>query len=103
MGQSYNALLNFFDNSILLPNPQCNDENCCKRQKEFDEKLFPSRKPVKKEEKKVEEVKPIENEWGITIECSEEESANKPVTVDAKESNMSLDDLKNQLGGMMKK
>ncbi len=33
--QSYNALLNFFDNSILLPNPSCNDDYCIKRQQEF--------------------------------------------------------------------
>jgi len=32
---SYNAFVNFFDNSILLPNPYCNDENCVKLQKEF--------------------------------------------------------------------
>ena len=37
--QSYNALLNFFDDSILLPNPQCNDENCVKMQKDFEEKV----------------------------------------------------------------
>jgi hypothetical protein len=33
--QSYNALLNFFDDSVLLPNPQCNDENCVKLQNDF--------------------------------------------------------------------
>jgi len=38
--QSYNALLNFFDNSILLPNPSCNDENCLKRQMEFEKKVL---------------------------------------------------------------
>jgi ubiquitin-like modifier-activating enzyme 5 len=32
---SYNAFVNFFDNSVLLPNPFCNDENCLKLQKEF--------------------------------------------------------------------
>lgn len=37
--QSYNALLNFFDNSILLPNPTCNDDNCVKRQEEFNNKV----------------------------------------------------------------
>lgn len=50
-----------------------------------------------------EEVVPIANEWGITIEKSQDESANKPVTVDAKENNMSLDELRNQLGGMFGK
>ncbi len=38
--QSYNALLNFFDNSILLPNPTCNDDNCVKRQEEFNNKVI---------------------------------------------------------------
>ena len=37
--QSYNALLNFFDNSILLPNPTCYDENCVKMQQVFEEKV----------------------------------------------------------------
>lgn len=37
--QSYNALLNFFDDSILLPNPQCYDENCMRLQNEFAEKV----------------------------------------------------------------
>lgn len=102
--QSYNALLNFFDNQILSPNPECNDECCIQRQKEFQENKFPSRKPIKKEivEEKIENI-PITNEWGITIACEEEESASKQKTVDAKENEMSLDDLKNQLGGMFGK
>lgn len=37
---SYNALLNFFDDSILLPNPQCNDSNCIKSQIEFNEAVI---------------------------------------------------------------
>lgn len=37
--QSYNALSNFFDNSILLPNDQCNDDNCVKLQNDFAEKV----------------------------------------------------------------
>jgi ubiquitin-like modifier-activating enzyme 5 len=36
---SYNAFLNYFDNSILLPNPTCNDDICVKRQKEFADKV----------------------------------------------------------------
>ena len=38
--QSYNALLNFFDDSILLPNPECKDENCVKLQDSFKEKVI---------------------------------------------------------------
>ena len=38
--QSYNALLNFFDNSILLPNPTCNDDNCVRLQNEFAKEVL---------------------------------------------------------------
>ena len=54
---NYNALLNYFTNETLQPNPHCSDENCVKCQKEFAEKKI-SRKPViekaevKQEEKK---------------------------------------------------
>ena len=44
---NYNALLNFFTNEELIPNPQCSDENCVKRQEEF-KKSGKSRKPQKK-------------------------------------------------------
>jgi ubiquitin-like modifier-activating enzyme 5 len=32
---SYNAFLNYFDNSILLPNPTCNDDRCVELQNEL--------------------------------------------------------------------
>ena len=44
---NYNALLNFFSNEILMPNPSCSDENCVKCQEEF-KKSRKSRKPKKK-------------------------------------------------------
>ena len=44
---NYNALLNFFSNDILMPNPHCSDENCVKCQNIFKESGV-SRKPVKK-------------------------------------------------------
>lgn len=37
---SYNAFLNFFDNSILLPNPTCNDDRCVELQEEFMKGVF---------------------------------------------------------------
>jgi ubiquitin-like modifier-activating enzyme 5 len=97
---SYNAFLNFFDNSILLPNSTCNDDNCVKLQKEFYEGKFESRKPIKKI-KEVEKEEVIDNEWGITVEeeVSESQTGSKSVEKTA----FSLDDLKNQLGGLYNK
>lgn len=37
---SYNAMVNFFDNSILLPNKECSDERCVRLQKDFEEGVF---------------------------------------------------------------
>lgn len=65
--------------------------------------MFPSRKPVKKLEEIVEPQQPISNEWGITIEDSVEDSTKDQKTVDSKSNTMSLDDLKNQLGGLFSK
>ena len=94
---NYNALLNYFTNEELMPNPQCSDENCIKCQEEF-KKSGKSRKPVKKvvkEEKK--EEKSFENTWGIKIVDESEQSAEVVEAKDIKTtSNMSLDDLKNQ-------
>lgn len=99
---SYNALLNYFSNDILMPNPQCSDDNCIKCQKEFaDNKI--SRKPIKKEAEKPKEVKKEENDWGIKI-VSESEGEAKVVEVkDCKEDKMSLDDLKKQFSMLNKK
>lgn len=65
--------------------------------------VFPSRKPEKtvKEEKEPEQ--PIANEWGIVIEDSVEDSTKDQKVVDAKANTLSLDDLKNQLGGLFSK
>lgn len=46
---------------------------------------------------------PIENEWGITIETTVEDSSQEQKTVDSKANTMSLDELKNQLGGLFSK
>lgn len=37
---SYNAFLNFFDNSILLPNPSCNDDRCVELQEQLVKGVF---------------------------------------------------------------
>jgi ubiquitin-like modifier-activating enzyme 5 len=98
---SYNAFLNFFDDSQLLPNPTCNDENCVRLQKELSEGKFSSRKPVKVEKKEENQNQPIENEWGITVEEDVEESKTETKTVE--KTAFSLDDLKSQLGSLYKK
>ena len=92
---NYNALLNYFTNEELIPNPQCSDENCVKCQEEF-KKNCKSRKPKKIaiQEKKGE--KKIENDWGIKIVDESEQSAEVVEVKDVKTNNMSLDDLKNE-------
>jgi ubiquitin-like modifier-activating enzyme 5 len=101
---SMNAFLDFFDNSILLPNPSCNDDNCVKLQHQFNNGELKSRKPLKPiKEEVVHETLPAENEWGITIEENIEETKTKvEKTVEVKD-NFSLDELKNQLGSLYKK
>ncbi len=101
---SYNAFLNFFDNSILLPNEACGDDNCVKRQEEFNSGNVKSRKiVVRKDESDNKEVV-VDNEWGITIEEEVTESKSEVKVVSKEEkSAFSLDDLKGQLGGLYKK
>ena len=96
---NYNALLNFFSNDILMPNPHCSDENCVKCQNIFKESGV-SRKPVKKTVEIETKHKESDNEWGIKIVEDSNESdniinSNKEVK-EMKESNMSLEDLKKQ-------
>jgi ubiquitin-like modifier-activating enzyme 5 len=96
---SYNAFLNFFDDSQLLPNSTCNDDNCVRLQKEFADCKFPSRKLVKVLKEEI--AQPIENEWGITVEQDVEESKTESKTVE--KTAFSLDDLKSQLGNLYQK
>lgn len=60
----YSALTDFFPTMNLKPNPNCDDSNCCKRQKEFAAKP----KPQKIIEAVAEE-RPVheDNEWGISL------------------------------------
>ena len=100
---NYNALLNYFTNEVLIPNPHCADPNCIKCQKEFEASKV-SRKPVKEEPKKEEAPKKEEvNDWGIKV-VEESSSDLKTVEVkDVKTSEMSLDDLKKQFSMLNKK
>merc|ERR1719378_836857 len=62
----YNAMQDFFPQMTLNPNPQCEDKNCLKKQKEYHEKL--AAMPQKIEEKEEEnEVVHDENQWGISL------------------------------------
>ena len=97
---SYNAFLNFFDDSILLPNPTCNIDNCVKLQEEFNKGNLKSRKCVKKAKEDVVDM-PIENEWNITV--AEDVEGTKKLTVAVEKTALSLDYLKNQLGDLYKK
>ena len=99
---NYNALLNFFSNDILIPNPNCSDENCVKCQEEFKKSNI-SRKPVKKEKEVKDEKKEEINDWGIKIVEESNESTEVKEVKDMSESNMSLEDLKKQFAMFNKK
>lgn len=100
---NYNALLNYFTNETLIPNPHCSDENCIKCQKEF-ESTKKSRKPViEKPQEKKEEKKEETNDWGIKVV---EESASEAKVLEVKDvstSQQSLEDLKKQFSMLNKK
>ena len=76
------------------PNPECNDLKCRENQ-EFYSKNPDKKRMKEKEETKQEEDKPIheENEWGITLDDAEDETAEKQEEkfVEVKDTN--LDDL----------
>lgn len=61
----YNAMDDFFPSMALKPNPQCDDNNCVKRQAEFQEqeRLNPKEEVVEE----VEEVIHEDNEWHIEL------------------------------------
>ena len=100
---NYNALLNYFTNETLMPNPHCSDENCIKCQKEF-ESTKKSRKPViEKPQEKKEDKKEETNDWGIKIV---EESASDAKVLEVKDvstSQQSLEDLKKHFSMLNKK
>lgn len=59
----YSALTDFFPTMNLKPNPNCDDANCCLRQKEV------AARPKKIKKIEVKEEGPIheDNEWGISL------------------------------------
>ncbi len=63
---NYNALKDYFPHEPLLPNPTCKDPKCVERQKLLigDPKL---RIALEASAPKEEEVKIVENEWGIEM------------------------------------
>lgn len=72
----YNALQDFFPIMTMKPNPNCDDNFCCKRQKIFKETEASKPKP---EPKSPDEDKPVvheDNDWGISLvsETTDEES-----------------------------
>jgi len=93
---SYNSFNDFFPNSILLPNPNCSDDNCILLQKEFLNGKLKSRKNVKVIKK--EEVVKFDNDWGITIESETTENVKvetKTNTIDT--SKVSIEELQKQM------
>ena len=62
----YNAMDDFFPSMALKPNPRCDDGNCVKRQKEWEEneRLKPQIQVVEEEEDKVTHE---DNEWHIEL------------------------------------
>merc|ERR1719220_508634 len=82
----YNALKDFFPNYEMKPNPQCEDQNCCKRQREFQngeihkfiqEKVkMAETEKVKNQEAENERLQNLQSmaeEFGFEVEDSEEE------------------------------
>jgi len=75
----YNALLDYFPKTSLLPNPECDNNWCKKRQKESQNKKIKTEPTVKSNPNKVLHE---ENEWGITVVGSSKESqTNVPISL----------------------
>ena len=101
----YAALKDFFNNQPLKPNPCCNDSNCRKRQREFQDGSRASVLERLKKEEIIEEEKEIENPFGIEMEDDEDNDevvTSEPTTVKAtvEKTEASLDDLMNQLDNL---
>jgi ubiquitin-like modifier-activating enzyme 5 len=103
---NYNALLNYFSDEVLIPNPQCNDENCIKCQKIFEESKISRKNKVKKKEENLKDdkkEKESNNDWGIKIVEECEESTQVKTVTETKENDMSLEELKKQFSMLNKK
>ena len=103
---NYNALLNYFSDEVLIPNPQCNDENCIKCQKIFEESKISRKNKVKKKEDNLKDdkkEKESSNDRGIKIVEECEESTQVKTVTETKENDMSLEELKKQFSMLNKK
>jgi ubiquitin-like modifier-activating enzyme 5 len=105
----YNAKKDFFQIYNIMPNPECKDKNCLKRQAdkgklEEGERFFVKRNKLIAQHEDV-EIKHGENEWGIEI-VSGNDQEEKPAVeenqfVDKAEAEKSnLDDLMAKLKGL---
>ncbi|CAK74744.1 unnamed protein product (macronuclear) [Paramecium tetraurelia] len=64
----YNALADFFQNYAIMPNPECKDHNCLKRQQLNSERLRLNKLQKRKEQsEQKQEIVHVENEWGIEV------------------------------------
>lgn len=87
---SYNSFFDFFPKMVLQPSPQCGESHCLERQEEF----FSGKTKSRMQKVKVIEVEnknKDDNEWGITVESSNEGSEKVQLKAETEES---LDDLK---------
>jgi len=64
---AYNALLDYFPCMDMKPNDMCNDRNCCKQQREYQQKLKEQPQDIETTETEEEVEVSTANEWGIEI------------------------------------
>jgi len=75
----YNALVDFFPRMPLMPNPDCDESFCMKRQKEFreaEEKRKREQPEPAAEDTQADEIVHEENDWGISLVDADASSAN---------------------------
>lgn len=65
----YNALNDFFPQMSMKPNPNCDDSNCCRRQKEYIQQQLnqPSSEQSKIHDNKEDVIEHDDNEWNISV------------------------------------
>lgn len=74
----YNAFTDFFPRYPLTPNPECTDRKCKELQLKYAgiseevSRLHGRTHRLKKVQEEVKEVKHSENEWGISLDSSED-------------------------------
>lgn len=104
---SYNAKLDFFNNYKIIPNPECKDLACVRRQNEkktmegFLAQLEKKKLKLAEENSKPKEIH-VENEWGIELVCEKAETKEQEKVIvneisEEERKNESLDDLMSKL------